>query len=187
MYYTSRLTPTLRRGWYYFNTPVNKPVVASHKVTVAVDSLLSSQHPSSHLIFTCSDINHTNHIHRTHRTNKFSLLQATLIEYCSGKPHLPIQPATHQTTTSAGCSGVPFFVPREAVITSHTERCCTTSAAFPTEHQPPVDANSSSKSQVALPQHSSALLRLYPRSFRMRETRSCTWICQRAADPYSYS
>lgn len=43
---------------------------------------------------------------------------------------------------------MPFF-PREAAITSHTERSCTTSAAFPTGHQPPVDANSSSKSKVA--------------------------------------
>lgn len=44
--------------------------------------------------------------------------------------------------------GVPFLR-REAVITSHTERCCTTSAAFPTEHQPSSPCELQLKSQVA--------------------------------------
>ena len=77
---------------------------------------------------------------RSHSPRQTSLL---LLSSSTAAENDISQYNTRQTTTSAGCSGgVPLF-------TSHTERSCTTSAAFPTEHQPPVDANSSSKSKVA--------------------------------------
>lgn len=66
----------------------------------------------------------------------------------------------HRTTASSNTTNTPnynkrrlqrraFFYQDRLRFTSHTERSCTTSATSPTEHQRPVDANSSSKSQVA--------------------------------------